>query len=156
MLQATGVPGITVKDPVHYCIHWDLRSANNKTLEWTARAPGKPVQTVRRWTPENEELNKYWDVPLRAIFTFWSNRHIVEWSGECGAARGVESLYVFMAYAGAAGSAQVCMHEANPGGTGAAGIYAGIGDRQWCPYLFPCHGLCKCQHSPESFLSSLL
>jgi hypothetical protein len=92
MLQVTGAPGITVKDPVHYCIHWDLRSANNKTLEWTARAPGKPVQTVRRWTPENEELNKYWDVPLRAIFTIWSNRHIVEWSGESW--RHQEALHV--------------------------------------------------------------
>jgi hypothetical protein len=80
--QITGVPGATQKDDIYYCIKWDLRSATNKTVELTARAKGKRTNTVRTWTPENEELNKYWDVPLRAVFTYWSNKHIVEWSGE--------------------------------------------------------------------------
>jgi hypothetical protein len=77
-----GVPGISQRDPIKYCIVWDLLTSNDKYVRFTAQAAGKPRVVVREWNPSSEEVNKYWDVPLRAIFTFWSNDNIEEWSGE--------------------------------------------------------------------------
>ena len=75
------VPGISQRDPIKYCISWDLFT-RDKFIRFTAQSAGKPLVVVREWKPSNDEVNKFWDVPLRAIFTFWSNDNIEDWSGE--------------------------------------------------------------------------
>lgn len=36
---------------------------------------------MRCRVPPSPEVDAFWTEPLRGIFTFWSNRHIVGWSG---------------------------------------------------------------------------
>jgi hypothetical protein len=72
----------TQRDPVRYCIDWDLLPKHKKYVRFTAKGPKSPDWvTIREWTPPNAEVDKFWNEPLRAIFTFWSNRHIAHWSG---------------------------------------------------------------------------
>lgn len=64
--------GATQKDPVRYCIDWDLLPRHKKYVRFTAKAATSPKwATIREWVPPSEEVAKYWNEPLRAIFTFW-------------------------------------------------------------------------------------
>lgn len=64
--------GATQRDPVRYCIEWDTLPKHKKFVRFTAKGPKSPSWvTVREWTPPDAEVSKYWNEPLRAIFTFW-------------------------------------------------------------------------------------
>jgi hypothetical protein len=57
---------------VRYCIEWDLLPKHKKYVRFTAKGPETPKWvTIREWVPPNEEVDKFWNTPLRAIFTFW-------------------------------------------------------------------------------------
>ncbi|WIA13910.1 hypothetical protein OEZ85_002481 [Tetradesmus obliquus] len=75
--------GATQKDPIRYCIEWDLGvPAAQKFVRFTAKSVSHPDWVVlREWKPSSPEVAAYWDEPLRAIITFWSNNHITGWSG---------------------------------------------------------------------------
>jgi hypothetical protein len=64
--------GATQRDPVRYCIDWDLLPRHKKYVRFTAKGPKSPNWvTIREWAPPNAEVDKFWNEPLRAIFTFW-------------------------------------------------------------------------------------
>lgn len=67
---------------MRYCIDWNLQPKQKKYVRFSAKSAKTPTWvTIREWTPPNAEVDAYWNEPLRAIFTFWSNRHIAQWSG---------------------------------------------------------------------------
>jgi hypothetical protein len=88
MLQ--GLLGASQRDPVQYCIEWDLyQPPTKKRVTFTARSLAHPAWVVlREWRPSSDEVGRFWNEPLRAIFTFWSNNHIVGWSGPYSLADG--------------------------------------------------------------------
>lgn len=64
--------GATQRDPIRYCIDWNLLPRQKKYVRFTAKGPKSPgFVTLREWTPPNAEVDKFWNEPLRAIFTFW-------------------------------------------------------------------------------------
>lgn len=87
--------GVTQRDPVRYTIDWELRPGMKKAVRFSAASGSKSV-LIREWTPPNAEVASFWNEPLRAIFTFWSNRHIAHWSGAYSLPAG-EMLWVDVA-----------------------------------------------------------
>lgn len=74
--------GATQKDPVRYCIEWDLTKPTGKYVRFTAKSVKHPDWVVlREWKPSSPEVAAFWNEPLRAIITFWSNNSITGWSG---------------------------------------------------------------------------
>lgn len=64
--------GATQKDPVRYCIEWDLLDQKDKFVRFTAKSVSHPDWVVlREWKPNSAEVNAFWNEPLRAIITFW-------------------------------------------------------------------------------------
>jgi hypothetical protein len=65
--------GATQKDPIRYCIEWDLDvPADKKVVRFTAKSVTHPDWVVlREWRPSSPEVAAYWNEPLRAIITFW-------------------------------------------------------------------------------------
>jgi hypothetical protein len=91
----TQLLGVTQRDPVRYTIDWELRPGMKKAVRFSAASGSKSV-LIREWTPPNAEVASFWNEPLRAIFTFWSNRHIAHWSGAYSLPAG-EMLWVDVA-----------------------------------------------------------
>lgn len=68
----TQLVGGTQRDPIRYCIEWDLLPRHKKFVRFTASNTARPKWvTIREWVPPNAEVDAFWNEPLRAIFTFW-------------------------------------------------------------------------------------
>lgn len=65
--------GATQKDPIRYCIEWDLtKPGQNKFVKFTAKSASmQDFVTLREWKPSSNEVAEFWNEPLRAIITFW-------------------------------------------------------------------------------------